>query len=83
MPWQEMESLLSHRDHMHCPVELAVAAPIEAHPLDLSRAGQNRRHSSQGREGVGSPEAAHVAGLGNEPGRATVIGPAPGSASSG
>ena len=49
-------------------VELAVAAPVETHPLDLSRTGRDRRHAGQGREGVGGTEAAHVAGLGDEPG---------------
>jgi hypothetical protein len=53
---------------VHGPVQLAVAAPIEPHSLNLPRAGRNRRHSGQGREGVGSPEAAHIAGLCDKPG---------------
>ena len=53
---------------MHCPVELAVAAAVETHPLDLTRTGRDGRDSGQGREGVGGAEAPHVTGLGDKPG---------------
>jgi len=63
-----MEAGLGHGNHVHSPVELAVAAPVEPHPLDLPGAGRDRRHTGQGREGVGGTEATHVTGLGDKPG---------------
>ena len=65
---RRMEAGLGHRDDVERPVELAVAAAVEAHPLDLPGAGRDRRHAGQGREGVGRAEAADVTDLGDEPG---------------
>src|SRR5450759_1245171 len=37
---RRMEAGLGHGNHVHSPVELAVAAPVEPHPLDLPGAGR-------------------------------------------
>lgn len=62
-----MEAGLAHRDGVQRSVELTVAAPVKAHPLDLPRARRDRRNAGEGREGVGRAEAADVTDLGDEP----------------
>src|SRR5664280_412578 len=62
-----VEARLGERDDVERPVELAVAAPVEAYPLHLSRAGRDRRHTREGGQGIGGAEAADVANLGDEP----------------
>jgi hypothetical protein len=62
-----MESGLDHGDEVERPVQLAVAAPVETHPLDLSRAGRDRRDARESRQGVRRSEAADIAYLGDEP----------------
>jgi len=63
-----MEAGLGHRDDVRGAVELAVAAPIEPHLLDLPRARRDRRDAGQGRESVGRSEPADITDLGDEPG---------------
>ena len=53
-------------DRVERPVELPIAAPVEAHPADLPRARRDRRHAGKGGEGVGRSEAADVARLGDQ-----------------
>jgi hypothetical protein len=62
-----MEAGLDHGYHIEGSVQLAVAASIETHALDLPGAGRDRSDASQGREGVGRSEAADITELGDEP----------------
>src|SRR5664279_2041560 len=63
-----IEAGLDDGDEVESSVQLAVAAPVEAHTLDLSRAGRDRRDARQSRQCVGRSEAADIAYFGNEPG---------------
>jgi hypothetical protein len=52
---------------MERPTELAVAAPVEAHPLNLARARSRSGRRGQGRESVSRSEAPDIADFGDDP----------------
>src|SRR6185369_7300270 len=57
---------LGEGDGVECPVELAIAAAVEPHPLGLARAGRDRGDPREHRERVGRAEASDVARLADE-----------------
>ena len=66
---RRMMRRLGEGDQVEDPVQLAVAAAIETHPLGLTRAGRDRGDAGQGRQGVGGAEPPNVANLADQPGR--------------
>jgi hypothetical protein len=63
-----METRLDDGDHIERSVQLAVAAPVETHALDLPGTRGDGSDASQGGESVGRSEAADITDLGDEPG---------------
>src|SRR5204863_1301684 len=63
---RRMVPSLAESDRMKRPIELAVAAAVEAKALGLARAGRDRGDAGQHGEGVDRAEAMDVADLADE-----------------